>query len=171
MGFTDILNQYASGAPGTASHAASEHFDQIAGTAPAGVVGHGLAEAFRAEQTPPFSSMVGQLFGNSSPQQRAGLLNELLGSLGPGVLGGLAASPLADMLRRMGGSASPITPEQASAVSPQQVQEVAHQAEQQNPGIVDRIGQFYAQHPQVVKTLGGAVLAIALAKMAQRAGA
>lgn len=171
MSFMDILNQYASGGSAAGSPAATQHFDQVAGAAPPAVVGDGLAEAFRAEQTPPFGSMVGQLFGNSNPQQRAGLLNELLGSLGPGVLAGLSASPLADMLRRVSGSASSITPEQASAVSPQQVQEVAHQAEQQNPGIVDRVGQFYAQHPQVVKTLGAAVLSIALAKMAQRAGA
>ncbi len=170
MGFMDILTQYAGSGPVAGSPAATQHFDEVAGTAPSGVVGHGIAEAFRAEQTPPFGNMVAQLFGNSNPQQRAGLLNELLGSLGPSVLGGLSASPLAEMLRRMSGSASSVTPEQASAVTPQQVQEVAHQAEQQNPGIVDRVGQFYAQHPALVKTLGAAVLSIALAKMAQRTG-
>ncbi len=31
------------------------------------------------------------------------------------------------------------------------------------PGVLDKIGGFYADHPQLVKTLGSAALAIALA--------
>jgi hypothetical protein len=34
--------------------------------------------------------------------------------------------------------------------------------------LLDRIGRFYAQHPQLVKTLGSAALAIALAGVANR---
>ena len=166
MGFMDILNQYA-GAPATnISSNAPQHFDQVARTAPPAVVGDGLAEAFRADATPPFGEMVAHLFDNSNPEQRAGLLNELIGSLGPGVLGALSG-PLADWLRRLGGTGSTITPEQASAVTPRQVQDVAQQAEKQNPSIVDRLGQFYAQHPDVVKTLGTAALMIALSRMAR----
>jgi len=165
MGFMDILNQYMGAPPANASSNAAQHFDQVARTAPPGVVGDGLAEAFRADATPPFGEMVAHLFGNSSPEQRAGLLNELTGSLGPGVLGALSG-PLADLLRRLSGAGSTITPEQAAAVTPRQVQEVARQAETQNPSIVDRLGQFYAQHPDVVKTLGAAALTIALARMA-----
>jgi hypothetical protein len=47
------------------------------------------------------------------------------------------------------------------------VQELAAKAEQQNPGIVDRMGDFYAEHPTLVKAIGGAALAIALGHMAQ----
>jgi hypothetical protein len=60
-----------------------------------------------------------------------------------------------------------LTPQQASTMTPEQVQEIAAQAEQQNPGIVDRMGAFYAQHPQLVKGLGGAALALVLGRMAQ----
>jgi hypothetical protein len=66
------------------------------------------------------------------------------------------------------GGGSTVTPDQAAAVTPEQVQEVAHRAEQQQPGIVDRISDFYAQHPALVQTLGSAALTIALARMAQR---
>ena len=166
MGFMDILNQYAGGPAADGASNAPQHFDQVARSAPPEVVGNGLAEAFRAEETPPFGEMVAHLFDNSSPQQRAGLLNELVASLGPGVLGALSG-PLANLLSRFGGAGSTVTPEQASAVTPRQVQDVARQAETQSPGIVDRLAQYYARHPDVVKTLGAAALMIALSRMAR----
>jgi hypothetical protein len=61
-----------------------------------------------------------------------------------------------------------VTPEQAGAVTPDQVQQAVTHAEQQNPSIVERVSDFYAQHPALVQTLGSAALTIALAKMAQR---
>jgi hypothetical protein len=44
---------------------------------------------------------------------------------------------------------------------------VAH-AEKSNPSIVDQISGFYAEHPTLIKTLGGAALTVALAKIAER---
>ena len=44
----------------------------------------GLAHAFKSDQTPPFEQMVSGLFGQSNPDQKAGLLNQLLAALGPG---------------------------------------------------------------------------------------
>jgi hypothetical protein len=167
MGFMDILRQYGNAEPGQPSPDAARHFEQVAQEAPPDVVSQGLADAFRADQTPPFGEMVGQLFGNSDPQQRAGVLNQLLGALGPGLLGAGAGGALGDLMRRLGGG-STVTPEQAQAITPEQVQEVAHRAEQQNPSIIDKVSDFYAQHPGLVKTLGSAALAIALARMAQR---
>jgi hypothetical protein len=61
-----------------------------------------------------------------------------------------------------------MTPQQASQLSPQQVQEITNHAEQSNPDIFDKLGSFYAEHPQLVKTLGSAAITIALAKMANR---
>jgi hypothetical protein len=37
--------------------------------------------------------------------------------------------------------------------------------------VIDKISQVYAQQPQLVKMLGGAALAIALGRMAQKRGA
>lgn len=61
-----------------------------------------------------------------------------------------------------------VTPEQASQLTPEQVQEIASRAEQHDPTVLDKIGGFYAEHPQLVKTLGSAALAIALAGVANR---
>jgi hypothetical protein len=61
-----------------------------------------------------------------------------------------------------------LTPEQVEQLSPEQVQEIASHAEQENPGIIDHMSRFYAQNPTLVKALGGAALAIALGKLAQR---
>ena len=167
MGFMDILRQYVDPPQGQSAADASSHFDQVAQSAPPAVVSRGLADAFRADQTPPFGEMVGGLFGRSDPQQRAGLLNELLGGLGGATMSGVAGGPLGDLLRRFGSGAT-VTPEQASQITPQQVQDAAQHAEQHNPGIVDKVSDFYAQHPGLVQTLGSAALAIALASMARR---
>jgi hypothetical protein len=61
-----------------------------------------------------------------------------------------------------------ITPEQAQALSPEVVQQLATHAEKSDPTIVDKASAFYAQHSSLVKTLGGAALTIALAKVAER---
>jgi hypothetical protein len=53
-------------------------------------------------------------------------------------------------------------------MTPTQVQDIATQAERNDPGVLDTIGGFYADHPQLVKTLGSAALAIALAGVARR---
>ena len=82
------------------------HFDQVARTAPPDLVGQGIAGALRSDQTPPFNEMVAQLFGNSNPQQRAGLLNELLRSVGPGLLSGLAGGALGRILQNVQGGAA-----------------------------------------------------------------
>lgn len=157
MGLMDILNQALEG--GSAS---GQQFDQVAQAVPPNVVADGLAHAFRSEQTPEIGAMVGQMFGNSNGQQQAGMLNQIIASLGPAATGGLAGGVLG---RILGQGATQVTPDQASQLSPQQVQEVVQQAHQMNPGIADQLASFYSQHSGLIKTLGGAALAIAMAKM------
>ena len=53
-------------------------------------------------------------------------------------------------------------------MSPEQVQEIATHAQQKDPSVVDKIGGMYAQHPQLIKTLGSAALAVVLAGVANR---
>ena len=118
-----------------------------------------------ADQTPPFPQMVSQLFGQSNPNQRAGMLNQILATLGPTVLAQLGNGGLGNIFG--GRTPAQVTPEQAEQVSPEQVRELAEKAEQQNPGIVDRMSDFYADNPTLVKAIGGAALAIALGHMAQ----
>jgi hypothetical protein len=170
MGFDlgNLLQQYASTHPANPGQAEND-FDQVAQNAPRADLAQGVTEAFRSDQTPPFSQMVGQLFNNGDSGQRAGMLNQLISGIGPGVLSSLAGGALGSLFGGQGNNnAAPrVTPEQASAMTPEQVQQIAEKAQQENPGIMDRMGEFYAEHPQLVKGLGGAALAIALGRMAQ----
>jgi hypothetical protein len=168
MGLMDILQQYAGQAAGSDSNSVHAHFDEVAQAAPTPVLGQGVADAFRADSTPPFGQMVGQMFGQSNPQQQAGVLNQLLGSIGPGVLATLAGGILGRLSSPASAGSGQITPQQAAQLTPQQVQAIATQAEQHDPTILDKVGDFYAEHPQLVKTLGSAALAIALAGISSR---
>ena len=87
--FSNVLRQYSGGSnPDPAQ--ASEHFDQVARVAPQGDIAEGLSSVFRSDQTPAFGSLIGNLFRQSNGEQRAGLLNHLIGSLGPGALSQIA---------------------------------------------------------------------------------
>jgi hypothetical protein len=172
MGFLDIgnlLKQYLGATPAQSSPEVDQHFQQAAQVAPHEALSHGLAEAFRSDQTPPFGQMLAQLFAQSSPQQQAAILTQLFSTLGPGVLSSLAAAGGAGNLAALSaGGQSQVTPQQATQVSPQAVQQLASQAEQTNPSIIDVMSSFYAQHPGLVKTLGGGALTLIMAKMAER---
>jgi hypothetical protein len=161
MGLMDILQTYAARPTST-----EDDFAEVAPQLSPDLLGHGVAQAFRSEQTPPFGNMVSQLFGNSNPQLRAGLLSQLIAAVGPAVL-----SRFGGALGRLtqGGAAAPhVTPDAAAEVTPDQVREIAAEAEKKDPGILDRVGNFYGQHPDIVKGLGGAALAIALGQIANR---
>jgi hypothetical protein len=141
-----------------------QHFDQIARSAPQSEIADGLAHAFRSDETPSFPQMVSQLFSQSNSEQRAGLLNQLLAAVGPGALSQLGG--LAGLLK----GSQTVTPQQARQIPPDAVQELATHAEENRPSIVDQISGFYAQHPDIVKALGGFALAVALRHMARRQG-
>jgi hypothetical protein len=171
-----VLQQYSGTAAAPAAITVHDDFDQIAQSAPPSALAGGLAAAFRSEQTPEFGQMAAQLFSNSNGQQRAGILNTLISAVGPMVLsqvlsrqtqtngGGL--SSLIGLLS--GGQQTEVTPEQAEQIPADAVEEMAAQAEKKDPSVIDQVSNFYAQHPTLVKTLGAAVLSIAMAKIAQR---
>jgi len=66
------------------------NFDQVAQAASHNVIAEALAAVFRSDQTPAFGSLVGNLFSQSSGEQKAGMLNQLLASVGPAALAQLA---------------------------------------------------------------------------------
>jgi hypothetical protein len=89
-----------------------------------------------SDQTPAFGQMAGQLFGQANPNQQAGMLNQMLSSMGPSVLASLAAGAgggaLSGILGRLtqgGAMPAAVTPEQASQLTPEQVQAIATHAE------------------------------------------
>src|SRR5437764_1440698 len=154
-----LLQQYSGMSPAQAPPDVHNDFQQVAQAAPPQTIANSLAAAIRSNQTPPFGQMVSQMFGQSDPNQRAGLLNTLMGAAGggaiPGVLSGL-----------LGGGQ--VTPQQANQVPPQAIQQYAAQAAQQNPGIIDTVSGFYSQHPTLVKSLGAGAVAMMLSHMAQQ---
>lgn len=165
MGILDILQQYADPSR-VQPDRVNEHFDQVAQQASPQDLGNGVAAAFRSDATPPFGQMIGDLFGRSDPQQRAGILNQIIQSVGTGGLASVAGGVLGRVLGGSSGNApTTITPEQASQISPADASAIAEHAEKKDPSIMDRAGEFYAQHPDLVKGLGAAALAIALGRM------
>jgi hypothetical protein len=163
MGLTDILQQYAARPTST-----EQDFDEVAGQVPHDVLSDGVTHAFRSEQTPPFGSIVSQLFGGGSPQLRAGLIGQLVRTLGPAVLAKLGSGAFGRFAQSGGSLESQVRPEDVRDLSPEQVREIAEEAEKKDPGVLDRVGSMAAQHPQALKILGGAALAIALGRIAGR---
>ena len=175
MGFNlgGLLQQYLGG-NAVSDADAQDHFHQAAQSASPDLLSAGLSAMFRSDQTPAFGQMAGQLFGQASGTQQAGMLSQLINSMGPTVLsslvngaGGAGLGAILGKLTQGGGNVT-VTPDQASQLTPEQVQVIAAHAEKHDPGIVDAMSGFYAQHSGLIKTLGSAALAIALAKMAER---
>ncbi len=196
-GISDLLKQYNNVQPDQAPDTVEDDFDQFAQNAPPNAVSDGLAAAFRDDRTPPFPNMLGQIFAQSSGQQRAGILNSLIAALGPTVLqqilarsgnssnntaggnfgGSGGGSSLDQILGGFGGGAASgaghaqlpqITPEQAEQISPEAVEQAAAEAEKHDPSIIERVSEVYARQPMLIKVLGGAALAVALSKIAER---
>lgn len=142
MSLRDILDHYSNARSDQPPRDAPRDYEEIAREEPPEALSDGLAHAFRAEETPSFGEMVSNLFRNSDPHQRTGLLERLREALG-------GREPLDD-------------------ADPRQVEELANKAEKHSPNIVERVSQFYAQHPTLVRNLGSAALTIALSRMAQR---
>ena len=159
MALLDILQQVLNAAKAPDAH----QIDQVAREAPPQAVQAGVTEAFRSEQTPPFAEMLGALFEKATPEQRAQMLNAIAEKLGPGALAGVAGGALA-------GYEGPTTPDipqdKITDISPDHVREIVQQGgNAAEPGLMDRMGQFYAEHPELVKTLGAGALMIMLAKV------
>ncbi len=140
------------------------HFDNVAKQAPPDLVGDGMAEAFKSDKTEPFPQMVESLFSRSNSTQQAGLLNQILQAAGPAVMGA-AGGALTQMLQP---GSNQVTAAQASSLRPEQVRDIAAAAQQNSPSVMDQVGRFYADHPTLIKTIGGAALTIVLAQMKRR---
>jgi hypothetical protein len=169
----DVLQRYRGASTPTPAGNASADFEKVAQHAPTSTLSSGLAEAFRSPNTPPFGEMISDLFGKSTGEQRAGILNHLIAAAGPAAAGGLLGR-LAGAFSGAAPGTQPqstpptVTPAQAQQIDPGTVRELANKAEQRDPSIVDRAGQFYAQHPKLVQGLGAAALALVMSHVSQR---
>jgi hypothetical protein len=163
----NLLKQYTSGGAATAPapdvHA---HFDQVAQAAPSSVIAEGLSAAFNSDKTPAFGQMLTTLFNNSNGDQKAGMINHLLSSVNPATLTQLlSGTGLAGLV---GAGNTQLTPDQAQKISPEVIQQLATEAQKVDPSVVNSVSTFYAQHTTLIRTLGGAALTVAMAKVAER---
>ena len=163
---TNLASQFASGK--VSDNQVHETYDRTARAVPQQELAGSLAEAFRSDQTPPFQQMVTDLFNQSSPDQKAALLNQLLGALGGA--GGLAQALSQGGLGSLAGKlqGGQVTPQQANKIQPEQVEVLAQQAASHDPSIMEKAAGFYAQHPTLVKAIGAASLAFLLSRMGRR---
>jgi hypothetical protein len=173
MGFLDRLTDFANQVQAGQASDEDIHstYDQVAHQLPQGTLAEGISHTFKSDQTPPFEQMVGTLFGRSNPDQKAGLLNQILGSLGPNAGALLGQAGLAGLAGKLlgGGNGSPqVTPQQAQEIPPEAVQVLAQHAAQKDPTLVDKAAGFYAQHPTLVKAIGAGALALLLSRMSRR---
>lgn len=148
-----VLQQYRNGAGPANPQDAMTHYQQAASETSPSILSGALQQIFRSPQTGTFGQNVSSMFGQSNPNQRAGILNVLLSS---GVGGGLAS-----MLGLAPGTTQ-VSPQQAQQIQPAVVEQAANHAQNQNPSIVDRASEFYSQHPTLVQALGtgAAIMAV-----------
>lgn len=163
MSLTDFLSQltnYAGVDPQNPPPSTHDDFGKVAGSADQSSLASGLAAAFHSNQTPAFPEMLSHLFGQSNGDQRAGILTHLLAAAGGGGIAGQLGSAFQ--------SSGPVTPEAAQQVTPENVKQLAEQAQQNDPSIIERASEFYSQHPQVVQSLGAGALALIMSHMSKR---
>jgi hypothetical protein len=154
-----LLQQYRGASASAPPPSAADDFAKVADSAPASVLSSGLAAAFRSQSTPSFGEMISQLFAQSDSSQRAGILSHLMAATGA------AASSTGDP---SAGASAAIAPAQAQQLSSDAVRRLADEAEKRDPSIIDKAGEFYAQHPTLVKTLGVGALAVIMSHLSQR---
>ncbi len=160
----NLLKQYQGGSSAVPTGNVEQDFQQVAQQVPQASVSSAVSDAFRSHETPPFGQMISHLFGQSNGEQQAGILNHLLAAAGPAALGGTALGGLSSLLQ----GSSTITPDQARQVSPEVVQSLAEHAEKQDPSVIDKAGEFYAQHPTLVQGLGAGALALIMSHISRQ---
>ena len=160
---SSIVDQFKRG--GVSEADVHDAYDKVTADVSHSSLASGLSHAFRSDQTPPFEQMVSGLYNQSNSDQKAGMLNQLLASLGPNGAAMLSSLGLGTLAGATTGGA--ITPKQADEVNPEAVQTIARQAATKDPTIMDKAAGFYAQHPTLVKSIGAGALAILMSRMSQ----
>lgn len=158
-----LLQRYstASGSPPPPSTAAD--FASVAESAPATALSGGLAAAFRSGNT-PFGELIAQLFAQSNPAQRAGILGHLLAAAGPAAVSSGALAGVAGLTPAAGAA---VSPEQAQQVPVEAVRDLAEAAAKNDSSIIDRASEFYAQHPALINSMGAGALAVVMSHLSQ----
>ena len=160
-----LVRQYTDSSQERDPNRAEHDFDQVAASAPRDMLSQGLAAAFRSDQTAPFPQILGQLFRNSDGPMRLSLLNSVIGIVGPDVLSRVLSRTGEPGLANEAAYNRPLTEDDAGRIPPEAVEELAGEAQQRDPGIVDRVSDFFAENPAMVKSLGAGLLGVAMSHL------
>ncbi len=134
-------------------------FEAVAQRVPRSSLVDGLAAAFRSPDAPGFATMVSRLFSAANPEQRSGLLRILLT---------IAPSAIRGDLAGLFGRNREVRPEETRNVSPEMVRQVAEEAVRRDPAVVERVSEFLAEHPRLLKNLDIGSLSTAMARIGER---
>ncbi|WPB58790.1 hypothetical protein [Xylophilus sp. GOD-11R] len=152
MDFSNILSGFLGGQSG----ASQSPLNTLVGNISPETIQKLLASALNSDQTPPTGQTLSRLFDKADAPQKAGLLSEVLGAIDPKALAGLAGGAF-QALAATGGT---VTPAQAARFTPQQVAQLADGAAQAEPGIIERVSKFCAEHPTMLSLIGTSVMAV-----------
>lgn len=158
-----LLQKYSTASGSSPPPSTAADFAKVAESAPPSALSSGLSAAFRSGNT-PFAETVSQLFAQSDPTQRAGILGHLLAAAGPAAVSSGALGALAEFLP---GDRAAVSPEQAQQVPVEAVRGLAEAAANNDSSIIDRAGEFYAQHPTLIKSMGAGALAVVMSHLSQ----
>ena len=160
---SDIVERYQHGTGAPDDSATHEEFQKVVESAPRDAVSNGIAGMFRSNDTPPFAEMLSELFAQSNQSQKAGLLNHLLSAAPPEAI---ASLPGLGGLGELLGANRDAVDSAANQLSPDQIHQIASHAESRDPGIIEKVSGFYAQHPILMKAVGAMALSVAMKHMA-----
>ena len=164
MGLLDTLTQIVNAASQN-SQPQQQEVEELQ-QAPADVLSQGLREAFDSKDTPSIGNLVGQMFGQSSNQQQAGLINQIIQALGPAAATALAGGVLQKVLKP---GSDQVEAADVAQLSADEVTSVVNEAQAQRPELSQQLSEFYSQHSGLIKALGGVALLAAAIKMKQYA--
>jgi|GEM_PF-6821933 len=117
-----------------------------------------LATAFRSPRTPAFGASLARLFARANPGQRAGMLREVLTIAPDAIRGDLAP---------MFGKNRDIRPEDTPGMPAEVVRQATEAAVRKDPGLIDRLSDYLAQYPPLLKNLDIATLAVTMATIGE----
>ena len=164
MGLLDTLTQIVNAASQN-SQPQQQQVEELQ-QAPADVLSQGLREAFDSKDTPSLGNLVGQMFGQSSTQQQAGLINQIIQALGPAAATALAGGVLQKVLKP---GSDQVEAADVAQLSADEVTSVVNEAQAQRPELSQQLSEFYSQHSGLIKALGGVALLAAAIKMKEYA--
>ncbi len=116
----------------------------------------------------PLAPLVADLYAEAAPPQRLGLLNSLLGPVGPLALVTIGAGAFANLLPQGRWHEVRASLEDAMRISSAQVFELARYVEQKNPELLLQLPKLLPGNALWAGSISGALLLIALRAWSQR---